>query len=66
MLRTFNFVVGIGAVAQAIAQYLAAIGRLELNRWPFIRTRNRPLRLAAAGLSLVIGMVAIASALWMK
>lgn len=62
MTRIFNFGLGVLAITQGVAQYLAATGRVELDFWPFVQTPNRSLRFAAAGLAVAIGMVLIASA----
>ena len=56
-MRIFYLVLGLGGLACAALQGLAAEGRVELRIWPFVQTPNRALRWAYAGGLLVMSVL---------
>jgi hypothetical protein len=63
-MKLFDVVVGLAAVVLAAMQCLAALGKLELNSYPFVQTPSRALRLAGAAVWLFIGLTLLATAVW--
>jgi hypothetical protein len=54
----FALLIGLVATCQALLQFLAATGRVEITFWPFVQTESRALRFVASGVSLFLAVVA--------
>ncbi len=57
------WVVAVGSMIQGSLQALAAVGRVELDSWPFVSSESRSTRLAVAGWEWAIGLAALLVAL---
>jgi hypothetical protein len=58
MANLLIWVVAVGSLAQGSLQFLAAVGRVDLDTWPFVASDSRRLRLAAAAWEWAFGLVA--------
>ncbi|MEY2423115.1 MAG: hypothetical protein QOI95_3182 [Acidimicrobiaceae bacterium] len=43
----------------ATIQYLAAVGRIEVDQWPFVRSKNRGARFAFAAWAGFLGVAVL-------
>ena len=59
VVRRRFLVVAAVFIGMGVTQYLAAIGRIELDQWPFVRSKNRTASFAWAAWSSFLGLVAL-------